>query len=427
MQLADIRHSPHPLRILLSGLLPAHDIVRICSECRALPPGTVRNHLVTEGFIADMAKIAVLKTQTNMAGIPPAIRDEPVIQRLLQQASTMEGNILDRSALAADWWTSLGETFKRWFQRSNLELPADFTNRVWHTVNEKSKVWLDSISHQENLQDTETELGRDQDVYDLKKKFKDVSSHVDDEYTKEKVRKDRELADKDARKKTKRERKKLRDQPLIDQLAQIISGGIDKIDAKSLAALVHQHGALEISRLLKFLKDTGEMRKLKAEDFNAFCVALLTEGPLGWLKKTFWDNPMKRMKDLQDKAQRDRDTGADQSGMHNFAGLFSPESRKQLGRSSLRKAINGWVAAQAIKEMHNALMKATAKARLKTAEVDDFSGPLFKREPDTGKKMPVPASGPALPPRPKPPAPPPEPEPAPRPKKRRRWSDTEFE
>lgn len=421
MQLADIRESPSALRILLTGLLPAPEIARICAECRALPAGTVRNHLVTEGFMSDMAKVAVLKAQTSYAGIPPAIRDDPVVQRLLGRAAALPTNILDPEN--RDWWVSLTETFARWFKRNGVALNHDTVGRVRAAVEEKAAPWLAALERDSHERSLEQQLSGDQRAYDIKKKYKDVSSHVDDEYAKEKVRLDREQADKDARKKTKRERKKLRDQPVVDQLAEIISGGIDKMDAKALAQLVHDRGAMEITRLLKFLQQAGEFKKLKSEDFNRFCYALLTEGPFGqmgsWLKKTFWDNPRDRMKQLQSKAQTDYDTGASQSGMHNLAAMFSPQSRQDLSQSSLRKAINGWIAAQAVLAMVDEVRRQASASRLKTAEIDDASGPLFKREPDTGKRMPVPAESPPKSSRPVPKPVPPAP-------KRTRWDDTEF-
>lgn len=399
MQLAELRDTHSPIRVLLSGLLPAADIVRICSECRSLPPGTVRNHLVTEGFLGDMAKIAVLKAQTSMAGIPPAIKSEPVIQRLLGVAAALETNILDNE----QWWASLDATFRRWYKRSNLELPADLVDEVKSSTQKKARIWLDSIRKNEEIDDTESDLGHKQRVYDIKKKHSDVSSHDDEAYAKEKRHKDREQVDTDARKKTKRAMKKERRRSTVDRLAQIISGGIDNIDAHALAELVDERGALEVTRLLKFLKDTGELKKLKKEDFDKFCFALLTEGPMGWLKKTFWDNPREKMKQAQAKAKADYDSGASQTGMRNFASMFTPESRKQLGRDSLRKAVNGWIATQAIMSMVEEMRKAAAKARHNIAVDDDASGPLYKREPDTGKKMPVPAKSPPKPGRGEPP------------------------
>lgn len=389
MKLGQINDQIDQIRFIFKGYVSNHELTRICLECRHTPDGVVKNDILTEGLFGDLTKAAVLKAQTTYHTIPPAIKKEPLIDRLLQTAAQSEESILTNDK----WWEILTGAFKKLFKMD----VARVVETVRNQVSKKADVWVKSIqaSHEEE------DLADEQSKYDVSKKYKDVSGHGERKHQKKlkKAHRAHDLADIEAERRIERQKKYggsiggggggslMGDETKRNEAFTALLGAEDHRDRLNiLAKLAETYGEAEANRLWSYVKKTKAGLKAESADARKLLMAMMEES--NWLKRNLWDKPKQWMKDQQDKAAYARDTGAANQGSHDFSALFSKESRKQFGRSSVMKALNNWIAIQAVSGMVEAVRKIAGDRKLEDTKKElERTGGRFALDPDTGREL----------------------------------------
>lgn len=349
MQLAGIYDNIDPVRILLTGYLPDHNIAYINSAIRYSQYGPVRNELISENLIGNLSKAAILKSKAAVM-IPKDVRTNPRIAKLIDLAKKIDAPVA--SDEMSKWWNAVGKEIANLYDGVNK---ADLISATLPIV----KAAEDKLDAE--LQDRQAETNKSRSKKDelAAKKREQKQSGTSNQTDEKRQRRAKTIAKLLGLENT--------DDIDPDTLDKLLNMGSPSGGRNGMGLLDKIRMFLKHIGSIKNLKSVKGLKKLKKEDaelvLNGLAKMVIVEAPrpgtLGKLGRglslpfKYAGAAMKAPLDAASAAYDDWESGAEG---HKKVGaglisLFSREGRDQLGANAVTNAAKSYLISLAISTM----------------------------------------------------------------------------